>query len=143
VDLFDDPNALVPQELDDQESRRYEERTAAFLREHMMAANAGLVEMDAIELVGSRPETLVVFRYHHRARYVDQHPSVVAGPRAKVAKLWDFAIDEESDPTGMMYAPPVLAAAIGSAFDAAELPLVDPQTLQSIGDAPKIFPRYS
>jgi hypothetical protein len=41
----------------------------------------------------------------------------------------------------MMDGPSVLAADIGSAFDAAELTLVDPDTLTPIGIPPRIFPR--
>jgi hypothetical protein len=83
-----------------------------------------------------------VFRYHHRAEYVGRHPSLVAGPRVETARLWDFAIDPD-DPwsQGLMDPPGVLAAAIGSAFDASELQLVDPVTLAPIGRPPNIFPR--
>jgi hypothetical protein len=67
---------------------------------------------------------------------------LVAGPPAKVARLWDFAIEPEDKwSQGLMDAPAVLAAAVGSAFDAAELPLVDPQTLAAIGRPPNVFPR--
>jgi hypothetical protein len=141
MDVFDDPNALLPQDLDQAQSRKYEERIVRFLHEHMMSANAGLVEMDAIELVGSRPETMVVFRYHHRPAYIGQDPAVVSGSRAEAAKLWEFAIDDESYSGGMMNTPPVVATEIGSAFDAAELPLIDPDTLTPIGSPPKVFPR--
>jgi hypothetical protein len=36
---------------------------------------------------------------------------------------------------------PVVATEIGSAFDAAELLLIDPDTLTPIGSPPKVFPR--
>lgn len=49
---FDDPNALVPQRLDAQESRAYEERTVDALREHLIGRAAGPVVVDAI---GARP----------------------------------------------------------------------------------------
>jgi hypothetical protein len=94
------PNALIPQALDHAQSRKYEERIVHFLREHMMSASAGLVVMDAIELVGSRPETMVVFRYHHRPPYIGQDPGIVPGPRAEAAKLWEFAIDDEPHALG-------------------------------------------
>jgi hypothetical protein len=142
MDVFDDPNRLLPQDLDEQDSRRYEERTIAYLLDHMKPASGGLVQMDTIELLGSRPDTLVVFRYHHRAEYLESDPTLAPGPHAEVARLWDFAIDDHRYSRGMMYTPPVLAAEIGSAFDAAELTLVDPKTLQPIGSPPKVFPRY-
>lgn len=139
--LPDDPEALVAQDLSDEDSREYEQRVLAELRRVMIGRGA-LVEMDEIELLGSRPDTLVVFRYHHRDEFVGRHPSLVAGRRAEVARIWEFAIDPD-DPwsQGLMDAPGVLAAAIGSAFDASELALVDPDTLVPIGSPPNIFPR--
>ncbi len=139
---FDDPDALVPQELNTRDSRAYEERIVDALREHMIGNTAGLVIVDEIDLVGSRPDTLVVFRYHHDSDYAGRQADLVEGPRAEAARLWDFAIDPDDQYSGgMMYSPPVLAAAIGSAFDAAELPLVDPVTLATVGQPPKVFPR--
>lgn len=139
---FDDPDALVPQRLDAQESRAYEERTADALREYLIGSTAGPVVVDEIELIGSRPETLVLFRYHHHPGYVTRHVDLVEGPRAEAARFWEFAIDPEDQYAGgMMEQPPRLAAAIGSAFDAAELPLVDPVTLTPIGRPPNVFPR--
>jgi hypothetical protein len=138
---FDRPDGLVPQELSETDSREYEQRTVAYLREVLMGGSA-LVTLDAIELVGSRPDTLVVFRYHYRPEFVGRHPGLVAGPQAEIARLWDFAIDRD-DPysQGLMDEPTVLAAAIGSAFDAAELPLANPDTLRIIGSPPKVYPR--
>jgi hypothetical protein len=139
---FDDPQALVPQELNAQGSRAYEERTANALREHMIGSTAGSVIVDEIELVGSRPETRIVFRYHHHPGYLGRHADLVEGPRAEAARLWEFAIDPDDHYSGGMMEPPqALAAAIASAFDAAELPLVDPVTLTTIGEPPKVFPR--
>jgi hypothetical protein len=139
---FNEPHALVPQELDAHESRAYEERTAAALREHFIGSTAGPVIVDEIELVGARPETLVVFRYHHHPSYVERHPDLDEGSRAETARLWEFAIDPEDQYSGdMMDPPPRLAAVIGSAFDAAELPLVDPVTLTPVGRPPNLFPR--
>lgn len=139
---LDDAQALIPQGLDGQESRAYEERTVDVLREYLIGRVAGLVIVDDIQLVGSRPETMVVFRYHHRPSYVGGHADIVAGPRAEVARLWEFAIDPDDEYSrGMMNSPPVLAAAIGSAFEAAELVLVDPVTLTAVGKPPKVFPR--
>ena len=43
---FNDPHALIPQELDAHESRAYEERTAAVLREHLIGSAAGPVIVD-------------------------------------------------------------------------------------------------
>jgi hypothetical protein len=141
ADLFEDPTALVPQKLDETASRRYEELTVESLRHAMLPDRGGLVVVDAIELVGSRPDTLVVFRYHHRDKYVGRAPGLDAGPRAEVMSLWDYAIDDDPWSRGMMDGPAVLAAAIGSAFEAAELTLVDPNTLHPIGSPPKVFPR--
>lgn len=140
--LPQDWNEPVPQTLDEEDSREYERRVVAELRRVMMGAARGLVEMDEIELIGSRPETRIVFRYHHRDEFVGRHPSLVGGRRAEVAALWQFAIDED-DPwsRGLMDSPKVLAAAIGSAFDAAELELVDPDTLVVVECPPNIFPR--
>lgn len=108
----------------------------------MLGGEGGLVLIDEIELTGSRPDTLVVFRYHHREEYVGRHPALVDGPQAELARLWEFAIDPE-DPYshGVMDPPGALAAAIGSAFDASELTLADPITLEPIGRPPNIFPR--
>ena len=50
---FDDPDALVPQKLDAQESRAYEERTADALREHLIASAAGPVIVDGVVYVNS------------------------------------------------------------------------------------------
>jgi hypothetical protein len=139
---FATPDGLVPQSLDAQDSRAYEEHTVDALRSHMMGSATGLVVMDAIELVGSRPETLVVFRYHHNPDHVARNADVMAGARAEAASLWDFAIDpDDAYSVGTMHTPPVLAGAIGSAFDAGELPPVDPATLKPIGRPPKVFPR--
>ena len=139
---LNDPHALIPQDLDAQESRAYEERTADALREHLIGSTAGPVIVDEIELVGARPETLVLFRYHHHPSYVERHADLVEGPRAEAARLWEFAIDPEDQYSGgMLDPPPRLAAAIGSAFDAAELPLVDPVTLTPVGRPPNVFPR--
>lgn len=139
---FNDPDALVPQGLSSHESRAYEERTVDALRQHMIGMTAGSVIVDEIELVGSRPETLVVFRYHHHPSQVGRYTDLLAGSRAEAARLWEFAIDPDDQYSrGMMEAPPRLASAIASAFDAAELPLVDPLTLTSVGQPPKLFPR--
>ncbi|HEY3926432.1 MAG TPA: hypothetical protein VGL75_17860 [Acidothermaceae bacterium] len=112
------------------------------LRRVMLSGQAGLVEIDEIERLGTRPDTVIVFRYHHRPKYVGRDPSIIGGPQAEVARLWQFAIDPD-DPWshGLMDPPEVLAAAIGSAFDAAELTLVDPKSLAPIGHPPNIFPR--
>ena len=139
---FEDPQGLVPQELDAQESRAYEERTVEALRERMIGSTAGPVIIDEIELVGFRPDTLVIFRYHHHPSYVGRDAALVAGPCAEAAKLWEFAVDPgDRYSGGKMEAPPVLAASIGSAFEGAELPLVDPVTLIPFGSPPKVFPR--
>jgi hypothetical protein len=74
---FDNPQGLVPQSLDAQDSRAYEERTGDELRRHMMACTAGLLVIDAIELVGSRPDTLIVFRYHRRSEHVGRDAGLV------------------------------------------------------------------
>jgi hypothetical protein len=137
---FDDPNALVPQDLNAADSRAYELRTVEFLREWPVGVpSTGLVVFDDVQLIGTRPDTLVVFRYHHRPEYVGRAPELVDGPLTEIAPFWEFALDE--DVTGMMDPPGVLAAAIGSAFDAAELMIADPQTLRPIRRAPAIFPR--
>lgn len=139
---FDDSDALVPQNLSDADSRVYEERTLEALRVAMIPSpDDALVIMDTIELVGSRPDTLVVFRYHHNPRYVGRSPGLEAGPRAELAGLWEHALDRDPYVPGLMESPGVLASAIGSAFDAAELDVVDPETLRRIGPAPKVYPR--
>lgn len=139
---FEDPQGLVPHELDAQDSRAYEERTVEALRERMIGSTAGPVIIDEIELVGFRPDTLVIFRYHHHPSYVGRDAALVAGPCAEAAKLWEFAVDPgDRYSGGKMEAPPVLAASIGSAFEGAELPLVDPVTLIPVGSPPKVFPR--
>jgi hypothetical protein len=51
------------QDLDEADSRAYEEHTVRVLREVLLGLDAGLVAVDAVELMGSRPDTLVVFRY--------------------------------------------------------------------------------
>lgn len=140
--LPQDPEALVPQALGAEDAAEFERRVGQSLREAMMGGRGGLVEIDAIDLVGSRPDTSVVFRYHHREQYVGHAPGVDAGPRAEVARLWEFAIDPDDRwSRGFMDSPGVLAAAIGSAFDAAELTLVDPETLVPIGQPAQVFPR--
>lgn len=109
----------------------------------MIGSAAGSVIVDdEIELVGPRPDTLVVFRYHHHPAYVGRDAELVAGPRAEAARLWNFAIDPDDLYSGEMMDPPaILAASIANAFDAAELPLVDPATLTPAATAPKVFPR--
>jgi hypothetical protein len=140
--LPDDPRRLVSQDQSDEASREYEQRVVDELRRVMLGGEAGLVKIDQIERLGTRPDTLIVFRYYHRPECVGRDPSIVGGPQAEVARLWEFAIDPE-DPWshGLMDPPEVLAAAIGSAFDAAELILVDPRSLAPIGHPPNIFPR--
>lgn len=132
----------MPQDLSDEDSREYERRVIGELRRVMIGGQGGLVEIDEVESLGSRPDTLIIFRYHHRPQYVGRHLSILAGPRAEAARLWEFAIDAD-DPWshGVMDPPEVLAAAIGSSFDASELSLVDPDTLAPIGRPPNIFPR--
>jgi hypothetical protein len=139
-DLFADPDAVVTQDLDEADSRAYEEHTVRALREVLLGLDAGLVTVDAVDLVGSRPDTLVVFRYHHRPQYVGQHPGLVAGPCAEIARLWEYAIDDE-DPQRRMEGPRMLAGTIGMAFEASELTLVEPDTLAAIGRPPAVFPR--
>jgi hypothetical protein len=115
---FDDPNAPVPQDLDAADSRAYELRVVEFLREALVGVpSTGLVIVDDVALGGARPDTLVVFRYHHRPEFIGRTPELVDGPLAEIAPLWEIAIDEEdSNLRGMMDGPAVLAAAIGSAF---------------------------
>jgi hypothetical protein len=119
----------VPQDLSREDAREYERRVVSELRREMIGGQAGLIEIDAVELLGARPDTVVLFRYHHRPQYLVRDPVLVAGPRAELARLWEFAIDEDDQRSnGFMDGPGVLAAAIGSSFDAAELPVVDPET---------------
>jgi hypothetical protein len=140
---LDDPKAPVPQDLDAADSRAYELCVVEFLREWSVGVpSKGLVVIDDVALVGDRPDTLVVFRYHHRPESIGRAPELVNGPLAEIAPLWEIAIDEEdSSLRGMMDGPAVLAAAIGSAFTAAELMLADVETLRPIQRAPAIFPR--
>jgi hypothetical protein len=140
--LPDDPEQPVPIELSDEDSQEFERRVVGVLRDEMIGGQGGLVEIEAIELQGSRPDTLVVFRYQYRPQYIRRHPGVVAGPQAEIARFWDFAADPDDQwSRGLMNPPGVVAAAIGSSFDAAWLPLVDPETLVAMGSAPNIFPR--
>jgi hypothetical protein len=141
--FFDDPNALVPQDLGTADSRAYELRTVELLREWLVGVpSTGVVVVDDVQLIGTRPDTLVVFRYHHRAEFIGRAPELVDGPLAEIAPLWEFAIDEEDRwARGKMDGPGVLAASIGSAFTASELMLADVETLRPIRRAPAIFPR--
>jgi hypothetical protein len=118
--LPEDPFAVVPQDLAGKDSREYEQRVVAELRRVLIGGTGGVVEFDGIELRGSRPDTAIVFHYHHRPQYVGRNPALVAGPRAEIARLCEFALDPgDWGPTGLMEAPVRLAAALGSAFDAA------------------------
>lgn len=139
AELFRDPTALVPQDLDEAMSRRYEELTVEELRSALLVETEGPVIFDAIDVVGSRPDTLVVFRYHHRPEYIGKAQGLDPGPRAEIARLWDYAIEEGER---WMDGPSVLAAAIGSDFDAARLTLADPDDLTPGGSPPRVFPRY-
>jgi hypothetical protein len=141
---FDDPNALVPQDLGPADSRAYEVRTVELLREWLVGVpSTGMVVVDDVQLIGTRPDTLVVFRYHHRAEFIGRGPELVEGPLAEIAPLWEFAIDEE-DPwaSGKMDGPGGLASSICSAFSASELMLADVETLRPIRRAPATFPRF-
>lgn len=142
--LPDDPEELVPQDISQNDSRVYVSRTVVALRDALIGNDDGgsLVMIDEVRAIGGRPDTRVIIRYHYRPQFIARDSALVAGPLAEVAPLWQFAIDED-DPwdNGLMDSPGVLAAAIGSAFDAAELELVDPITLDPIGTPPKIFPR--
>lgn len=140
---FDDPIALVPTDLGAADSRAYELRTVELLREAMLKGPSDLLAVvDDVQLVGTRPDTLVVFRYHHGPGFVGQLPQLIAGPLAEVARFWEFAFDEDDRwSRGMMDGPGVLSASIGSAFDVAELMIVDVETLRPIRRAPSIFPR--
>jgi hypothetical protein len=89
TESFKDPAALVPQDLSPADSRRYEELTVESLRQAMIHGGSALVAIDAIDLVGARPDTVVVVRYHHQPDYVGRDPALVAGPRAEVANLWE------------------------------------------------------
>ena len=139
--LPDDPSEPVPQDLDDEEARVYEERTVDALRAGLFPPRGGFVVVDEVEAVGSRPDTKIVFRYHHREEFVGRDPSIVPGPLAEVARLWEFATDDDPWANGLMDPPELLAASIASAFEAAELLLVDPVSLVPIGSPPKIYPR--
>lgn len=142
--LPDDPEDLVPHDLSQSESRVYVSRTVDALRDALIGNDDGgsLVMIDEVEAIGDRPDTRVIFRYHYRPQFVGRDPALVLGPLAEAAALWQFAIDPDDRwDTGLMDSPGVLAAAIGSAFDAAELDLVDPVSLEPIGTPPKIFPR--
>lgn len=137
--LPEDPDAPVPEDLDEAGSAAYERRTCDALRAVLMQDRGGLLAVDTVELHGSRPDTLVVFRYHHREQYVGRDPALPPGPRAEIARLWEFA--GWSRWGGMIDSPELLAGAIGGAFEAAELTLVDPQSLEPIGSPPRIYPR--
>jgi hypothetical protein len=52
-----------------------------------------------------------------------------------------LALSDDPWAPEVMDGPAILATAIGSAFDAAELPLVDPQTLEPRGWPPRVYPR--
>ena len=83
----------------------------------------------------------MVFRYHHRPEVVGRRPELVDGPLVETARFWEFAIDEDERwSRGMMDGPGVLAAAVVSAFTAAELTIADPDTLWPRHQAPAIFP---
>jgi hypothetical protein len=109
ADLFADPDALVPQDLNEADSRIYEEHTVRELRRVMLGLDGRLAAVDAVDLVGSRPGTLVVFRYHYRPQHVGRHPALVAGQRAEIAHFWEFAIDPD-DSQRWMESPRALAA---------------------------------
>jgi hypothetical protein len=136
---FDDPSALVPWDLGVSQSRAYELRTVQELQEVLVGKQFSIrpLIVDRVELSGNRPDTLVLFRYHYRPEFVGRSPELVSGDLVEVAEFWPMASDEWS--RGMMDGPAVLAAAIGSAFDAAELMIVDPETLEPLRRAPAIF----
>lgn len=122
----------------------YVSRTVDALRDALIGNDDGgsLVMIDEVEAIGDRPDTCVIFRYHYRPQFVGRDPALVAGPLANVAALWQFAIDPDDQwDNGLMDSPGVLAAAIGSALDPAELDLVDPVSLEPIGTPARIFPR--
>ena len=142
TDLFADLDALVPRDLDRADSRAYEKHTVRELRRVLSGLDEDtLVAVDAVDLVGSRPDTLVVFRYHHRPQYVGRQPGLVAGQRAEIARFWEFAMEPYDALPGWLDSPRTLAACIGNAFEAAELTLADPHTLAAIGRPPRVFPR--
>jgi hypothetical protein len=139
---FDDPMALVPAEMDADDARRYERRVLELLREHFVGApSTGILIVDDVELVGSRPDTLVVFRYHHRPEYVGRHQALVDGPLAEIYPLWEDLLDESEQPyrRGMIDGPGQAAVSAGSAFTATELMIADPETLTPIRRAPAVF----
>jgi hypothetical protein len=139
---FDDPMALVPEEMDGDDARRYEHRVLELLREHFVGApSTGILVIDDIELVGSRPDTLVVFRYHHPPEYVGQHPDLVEGQLVEIYRLWEDLLDESEQPyrRGMIDGPGQAAVSAGSAFTATELMIADPETFAPIRRAPAIF----
>jgi hypothetical protein len=51
------PRAPVPQDLRDGDSREYERRVLAELRGVMIGSQGGPLEVDEIEVAGSRPDT--------------------------------------------------------------------------------------
>src|SRR5438270_11443065 len=93
--LPEDPRAAVPQDLSDSDVREYERRVAGELREVMIGGQGGLVEVDEIELVVSRPDTLIVFRYHHRDEYVGSEPSLVARAASRGSSATGLAVDRD------------------------------------------------
>jgi hypothetical protein len=136
---FDDPTALVPADLSAEDARRYEVCVLEELRNHFIGRpTTGLVVVDEIEIVGSRPDMLFVFRYHHRPEFIGRAPEVVEGPLVEVAELWDLLLDESHPNT--IEGPAIAAVYLGSAFDAAELMIADPETLRPLRRAPAIFP---
>jgi hypothetical protein len=89
--LFDDPQAVVRRDLGDADSHAYELLVVSFLREWMMVdreewLHPGVVIIDNIELVGMRPDTQVLFRYHHRPHVIEKDAGLGPGPLAEAAR---------------------------------------------------------
>jgi hypothetical protein len=103
--LPDDLAALAPQDLSHDDSRAYVSRTIEAPRHALIGNGDGLVMIDEIEAIGDRPDTRVIFRYHHRREFIDRDPALVAGPLAEAASLWSFAIDERTHGTTGSWIP--------------------------------------
>jgi hypothetical protein len=137
-----DGEEMVRDELDASESRNYEQRVLEAVRLGVSRPQQNvLAQLEAIELAGSRPDSLIVISYRNRSSSVERYPRLLAsGTLREVAPIWEWADATEDGVPDYLHSPLYVAYLVWNAFEAAELTLVD-DDLRPLRRAPAASPR--
>lgn len=109
---FDDPTYAPPADLSAEEFREYELAVSGAMRHAVLGKDHGLWVFDEIELQGSRPETVVVFRYRRKSR-----PDRLLETKAPI---WPDVTEEGPEDNRRLDPAYALASWLWSSFEAGE-----------------------